>query len=110
MQHRGGPRGSLRVLDEHTLGFADFSGNRQYISVGNLNVNDRVSLFLMDYNRGERLKIFGHARIMAAKDNADLTAKLSVDDYAARIERLFLIEVVGFDWNCSQHITPRDSV
>lgn len=108
IQHRGGPRGFLRVLDGHTLGFADFGGNRQLITVGNIARNDRVALFLMDYDRRERLKLLGHARVLAANEDAQLAARLAVPDYRARIERLFLIDVVAFDWNCPQHITPRE--
>jgi predicted pyridoxine 5'-phosphate oxidase superfamily flavin-nucleotide-binding protein len=107
IQHRGGPRGFLRVLDDHTLGFADFGGNRQLVTVGNLAQNDRVALFLMDYDRRERLKLLGHARVLAASEDAPLATRLTVPDYRARIERLFLIDVVAFDWNCPQHITPR---
>ena len=107
IQHRGGPRGFLRVLDNHTLGFADFGGNRQLITVGNLATNDRVALFLMDYNRRERMKLLGHARVLDADEDPALTARLAVSGYRARIERLFVIDVVAFDWNCPQHITPR---
>ena len=109
IQHRGGPKGFLRVLDPHTLAFADFAGNRQYISVGNLVASDRVALFLMDYNRRERLKIFGQARVLDALKNPELAARLATSGYNARIERLLLIDVVAFDWNCPQHITPREA-
>ena len=107
IQHRGGPRGFLRVLDNQTLGFADFGGNRQLITVGNLATNNRVALFLMDYNRRERMKLLGHARVRDAGEDPALAARLSVPGYRARIERLFVIEVIAFDWNCPQHITPR---
>jgi hypothetical protein len=107
IQHRGGPRGFLRVLNDHTLGFADFAGNRQLITVGNLVNNDRVALFFMDYNRRERMKLLGHARVLDADENPALTARLAVPGYRARIERLFVIDVIAFDWNCPQHITPR---
>ncbi len=106
MQHRGGPAGFLRVLDATTIGFADFSGNRQYISVGNLSRNDRVSLFLMDYANRARLKILGRARVVSP-DDAETMAKLEMDGVEARIERGLLIDVEAFDWNCSQHITER---
>lgn len=106
MQHRGGPPGFLRVLDERTLGFADFSGNRQYVSLGNLAADDRVSLFLMDYAGRRRLKLFGHARAIGPEDPGTI-ARLVPDDYGARVERGILIEVAGYDWNCPQHITPR---
>ena len=106
VQHRGGPAGFVRVLDETTLGFADFAGNRQYVSVGNLRSDDRVSLFFMDYPNRTRLKIFGRARTVDPEDDAVLQ-RLRVDGYRARIERGLLIAVEGFDWNCPQHITPR---
>jgi predicted pyridoxine 5'-phosphate oxidase superfamily flavin-nucleotide-binding protein len=106
VQHRGGPEGFLKVLDPKTLGFADYAGNRQYISTGNLGGSDKVSLFLMDYPRRARLKILGHARIVGPEEK-DVLAALAVPGYRARIERGFLITLEGFDWNCSQHITPR---
>lgn len=106
IQHRGGPPGFLRVLDEKTIGLADFRGNRQYVSVGNLQTDDRVALFLMDYANRARLKILGRARIVEADDRETLD-KLAVPDYAARVERGILIKVEAFDWNCPQHITPR---
>lgn len=107
IQHRGGPRGFLRVLDGQTLAFADFRGNRQLLSVGNLAVNDRVALFLMNYNHRERLKILGHAKVVDARDNPELVAKLAMPGYPAKIERALVIGVVATDWNCPQHITPR---
>lgn len=109
IQHRGGPTGFLRVLDDATIGFADFSGNRQYVSVGNITNDDRVSLFLMDYPNRTRLKILGHARVIAPEDAATL-ARLAVPGYRARVERGLIIDVAAFDWNCPQHITPRYTV
>ncbi len=106
IQHRGGPKGFLRVLDETTIGFADFSGNRQYVSVGNLAGNDRVSLFLMDYPGRTRLKLLGRVRVIGL-DETDTIARLSHPHYQARVERGLLITVEAFDWNCPQHITPR---
>ena len=106
VQHRGGPDGFLKVLDERTLGFADFSGNRQYISTGNLKGNDRVSLFLMDYPNQRRLKILGRVEIIGL-DQPERLAQLEMDDYRARVERGYIITLEGFDWNCPQHITPR---
>lgn len=108
MQHRGGPAGFLAALDAQTLAFADYAGNKQYISTGNLTANDRVALFLMDYPHQARLKIIGHARIVEldSPEYAPLAARLPVEP-GARVDRLYLIKVVGFDWNCSQHITPR---
>jgi len=105
VQHRGGPVGFLRVLDNRTLAFADFSGNKQFITAGNLATNDKVSLFLMDYPNQARLKIIGHARVV--EGDRELEAKVSVAGYKATVNWVMVIDVVGFDWNCSQHITPR---
>jgi predicted pyridoxine 5'-phosphate oxidase superfamily flavin-nucleotide-binding protein len=110
VQFRGGPAGFLRVLDEHTLGWADFRGNLQYISTGNLAGDDRVSIIAMDYAHRQRLKIFGHARVMSAEDDPALVEALADPSYEAVIERAVLISVDAFDWNCPQHITPRYSV
>lgn len=106
VQHRGGPTGFMRVLDEKTIGFADFAGNRQYVSVGNLRKDDRVSLFFMDYPMRTRLKLLGRVKLID-KDDSDVLPRLEVDDYRARVERGFTISVEAFDWNCPQHITPR---
>ena len=108
LQHRGGPAGFLRVLGPHQLGFADFKGNRQMLTTGNLDGNDRVALFLMDYPNRERQKILGHARVLDAREHAALADQLSpTPELRSKIERVFLIEVVSFDWNCPQYITPR---
>lgn len=106
MQHRGGPKGFVRVLDDKSIGFADFAGNRQYVSVGNLANNDRVSLFFMDYPNRTRLKVLGRARLVGL-DDANAIARLTHPTYRARIERGFVITIEAFDWNCPQHITPR---
>ena len=106
IQHRGGPIGFVRVLDDATIGFADFRGNRQYISLGNLMSDDRVSLFFMDYPNKTRLKLFGRAKIIGPDDEATLS-RLETPGYRARVERGFLVKVEGFDWNCPQHITER---
>ncbi len=106
IQHRGGPIGFLSVLDENTLAFADYAGNKQYITTGNLSVNDRFALFLMDYPGRTRLKIIGHAQILEPGQDRDLESRM-IPEPGARIERIFVLHVVGFDWNCSQHITPR---
>ena len=106
IQHRGGPRGFMRVLDEETLGFADFSGNRQYISLGNILKDDRVSLFFMDYGNRARLKLFGRAQPVDPTDTETLE-RLALPGYKARVERGIIIKVEAFDWNCPQHITPR---
>jgi predicted pyridoxine 5'-phosphate oxidase superfamily flavin-nucleotide-binding protein len=108
IQHRGGPMGFLKVLGPNLLGFADLKGNRQLLSTGNVDGDDRVTLFLMDYPHRERLKLFGHARVLDAREHSDLADQLSPSpELRARIERLFLINVVSFDWNCPQYITPR---
>ncbi|MFG2246060.1 pyridoxamine 5'-phosphate oxidase family protein [Spirillospora sp. NPDC048823] len=110
VQHRGGPPGFLKVVDDGTLGFADFRGNRQYITLGNLDHDNRVALFLMDYGHQARMKIMGRAR--AVEDPAML-AELTVPGYRAKVERAVLIEVEAFDWNCRQHIprlVPLDAV
>ncbi|MEP6668595.1 MAG: pyridoxamine 5'-phosphate oxidase family protein [Chthoniobacter sp.] len=108
IQHRGGPPGFLKVLGPNQLGFADLKGNRQLLSTGNLDGDDRVALFLMDYPHRERLKLLGHARVLDAREHRDLADQLTpAPELRARIERLFLIDVVSFDWNCPQYITPR---
>jgi len=109
VQHRGGPRGFVRILDEMTIGFADYTGNRQYISVGNLMRDDRVSLIFMDYANRARLKFYGRVKLIDA-DDMETLEKLVVTDYRARIERGFVIAVEAFDWNCPQHIVPRFTV
>ncbi len=109
VQHRGGPAGFLKVLDAKTLGFADYSGNRQYVSTGNFRNNDRVSLILVDYPTQTRMKIMGRISVVAMDDH-DTLEQLAIDDYQAKIERGFLIHLEGFDWNCPQHITPRYTV
>jgi predicted pyridoxine 5'-phosphate oxidase superfamily flavin-nucleotide-binding protein len=107
VQFRGGPAGFLRIVDEHTLGYADLRGNRQYVTTGNIAVNDRISLFLMDYAHQRRLKVFGRMRVVDAGDDPELAATLAVPGYPARVERAVLIGVEAFDWNCPQHITER---
>ncbi|MEP9375468.1 pyridoxamine 5'-phosphate oxidase family protein [Aquabacter sp. CN5-332] len=107
VQHRGGPPGFLRVLDETTLGFADFRGNRQYISVGNIAADDRVSLILMDYAGRRRLKIFAHMEVRDLADDPELAEKLGTPGYKAKVERALILKLEAFDWNCPQHITPR---
>ena len=107
VQHRGGPKGFLKVLDEKTLGFADFRGNRQYISVGNLNADGRVSLFVMDYPNRARLKLWAWARVVHADEDPALLARLELPGYKARVERGIVLTVAAIEWNCPQHITPR---
>jgi uncharacterized protein len=107
VQHRGGPPGFLKVLDETTLAFADYAGNRQYISVGNLDANDRVALILVDYPRRARLKILAHAERLALDADPALLERVTVRGYRARPERIFRLKLAAFDWNCPQHIVPR---
>ncbi len=105
IQHRGGPKGFLKVLDERTLAFADYSGNKQYISVGNLAENDQAYIFLMDYANRRRIKIWGHAKVV--EDDAGLLARLMPGGYKARPERVFVFTITAWDVNCPQHITAR---
>ena len=107
MQHRGGPRGFLKLVDDRTLAFADYRGNRQYISTGNLAANDRACLFLMDYTHRARLKIYAHVETLALDEVPALTELVTVPDYRAKLERIFRLRLETFDWNCPAHITPR---
>lgn len=109
VQHRGGPKGFLKVLDGHTIGFADFRGNRQYLSIGNLNFNDRISMILMDYPNRRRLKIWGRVRVVHEIEEPELISRLSVSPYRARVERGLVVDVKALEWNCPQHITQRYS-
>ncbi len=109
VQHRGGPEGFVRVLDDKTLAFADFRGNRQYISLGNAAANDRAALILMDYPRRRRLKIYARIEAKDLSANPALAEKLALPGYKAKPERAFLLHLEAFDWNCPQHITPRFS-
>lgn len=108
VQHRGGPPGFLRVLGPNNLAYADFRGNTQLISVGNLSTNDRCSLILMDYPKRHRLKLLGHMRVEDAQTvSPKVLAQIALPNYRARVERVAFIDVVAFDWNCPQHITQR---
>lgn len=107
VQFRGGPAGFLRVLGEKTVAWADFRGNRQYLSAGNLGANDRVSLFLMDYPNRRRLKLWGCAQIVDASRNPAMVEALFPEGYKAIPERAVVVTVVAFDWNCPQHIPQR---
>ena len=107
VQFRGGPKGFLQVLDNKTIGYADFRGNVQYISVGNLQGNDRVAIILMDYAGQQRLKIYGRVRLVNRAEDPELLEKLEAPNYRAQVERAALITVEAYDWNCPQHITPR---
>ena len=103
IQHRGGPKGFIKVLDDRTIGFADYRGNRQLITKGNLAGEDRVSLFAMDYPRKARLKVQGHATLVAADD----VPEVFHTEGQGRVERIMTIRITAFDWNCPQFITPR---
>lgn len=105
IQHRGGPKGFIKILDEKTLGFADYAGNRQYITLGNLSENDRAYLFLPDFANRQRIKVWGHARVI--EDDQALIDKLFDHGYRARPQRAILFTVEAWDVNCSQHITAR---
>ena len=105
IQHRGGPKGFIKVIDEHTLGFADYRGNRQYITLANLSENDRAFLFLLDPARKQRIKLWGHAR--AVENDTALIEKLFDKGYKARPERVILFTIEAWDVNCSQHIVTR---
>ncbi len=107
VQHRGGPRGFLRVTNPEQLAFADYKGNRQLLTTGNLAVNDRVTLFLMDYPNRTRLKIIGHARSEDAREHPEPFATLADSEPARAVERFVFVDVISFDWNCPQYITPR---
>ena len=104
VQHRGGPRGFMRVLDERTIAFADYAGNRQYVSVGNLAHNDRAFLFLMDYGARRRLKLWGRARVV--RDDAALFARITDHAYGATVEQAIVFTLSAWEWNCPRHI-PR---
>jgi hypothetical protein len=105
VQHRGGPQGFLKVVDEKTVAFADYRGNRQYISVGNLAAEARAALILVDYPARARLKIYAHIEAVPIDD--DLAALVAEPDYSAKPERVLVLRLAAFDWNCPQHITPR---
>jgi hypothetical protein len=109
VQHRGGPEGFLRVLGPQTIAYAELSGNRQYLSVGNLMADDRAAMILMDYANRRRLKIWGRVRIVEPQDDPALIASLNTPAYRAKVERAVVITVQALDWNCPQHITPRFS-
>jgi len=107
IQHRGGRRGFLRVVSPTSLAFADYKGNRQMLSTGNLSKTGRVSLFLMDYPQRTRLKILGHARVVDAREQPELVEPFAEAADRRLVERVYLIDVVSFDWNCPKYITPR---
>jgi hypothetical protein len=110
VQHRGGPVGFVRRVDERTIGWAEYTGNRQYVSAGNAAADDRVAMIFVDYPHQERLKVLGHMRAYDASDRPDLARLLGIAHYEAKVERFVLVTVEAFDWNCPQHITPRFTV
>ena len=110
IQHRGGPKGFLKVLDAKRLGFIDFKGNMQYISVGNLAANNNVALIMVDYPSKSRLKIFAKTEIIELKDDPSLYKMLDLSEYKFRPERMMVLHIEAYDWNCPQHITPRYTV
>ena len=107
IQHRGGPKGFLKVLDSKRIGFIDFSGNMQYISVGNIATNNNVALIMVDYPARARLKILAKAEIVELKDDPVLYDLLEINDYKFKPERMMVFNVEAYDWNCPQHIIPR---
>jgi uncharacterized protein len=106
VQHRGGPVGFVKVIDSKTIGFSDFRGNRQYVSLGNLVGDDRVAMIFVDYASRSRLKLLGHAKVVGP-EQTELLARLQTPGSRAKVERGFLVRIAAFDWNCPQHITPR---
>lgn len=107
VQHRGGAQGFVRVIDDHTIGWADFGGNLQYVSTGNVATNDRVSIIAVDYPHRSRLKIYGRASFVRAEDDPELVRRLTVPGHDGVVERAVVVAVEAYDWNCPQHITPR---
>lgn len=110
IQHRGGPKGFVKVLDTKRIGFIDFKGNMQYISVGNIETNKKVSLIMVDYPARARLKIYAQAEMVELKDNPELYDVLDLEEYKFRPDRMMVLHIEAYDWNCPQHITPRYTV
>lgn len=107
IQHRGGPEGFIKVIDNRTIAFSDFRGNKQYISVGNIATNNKVALILVDYPRRTRLKLYAAAEVIELGKNAELEKLLHLESYDAKEERIIKLNIEAFSWNCPQHITPR---
>jgi len=107
IQHRGGPEGFVKVLDDHTIAFVDFSGNKQYVTAGNLATDPNVALIMISYPHRARLKLYAKARILAIGDNPELFARIDPTDYKHKPERIIVLDIQAYDWNCPQHITPR---
>jgi len=110
IQHRGGPKGFVKVLDDCTIGLVDFSGNKQYISAGNAADNSKVSLIMMDYPQRARLKLFADIKIVGISENPDLFQLMDPEEYKHKAERMLIFSVKGYSWNCPQHIIPRYTV
>jgi len=110
IQHRGGPKGFIKVLDAKRIGIVDYKGNAQYISVGNIATNNNVALIMVDYPTKTRLKLYAHARIVELKDDPTLYAQLDMEGYDSRPERMMVFDITAYDWNCHQHITPRYTI
>lgn len=110
IQHRGGPKGFVRVIDAQTIGFVDFTGNKQYISVGNIVTHPQVAMIMVSYPQRARLKIYAKARVVERSENPALFDQLDPADYPHRPERMLLFDIQAYDWNCPQHITPRYTV
>ena len=110
IQHRGGPKGFLKILNSNKIGFIDFTGNKQYVSVGNIATNNNVSIIILDYTTKTRLKIYAKAEVVELKDNPKLYNQLDLEDYKFRPERMMIFHIEAFDWNCPQHITQRYTI
>jgi len=110
IQHRGGPKGFIKVLDEKRIGFIDFRGNMQYISVGNISTNNNVAIIMVDYPARARLKILARAEVVELKDDPSLYKLLDLEGYKFKPERMMVFHIEAYDWNCPQHITPRYTV
>lgn len=110
IQHRGGPKGFVKVLDTKRIAFIDFRGNMQYISIGNMATNNNVAIIMVDYPAKARLKLYAKAEIVELKDNAVLLEELNLANYKFKPERMMLLHIEAYDWNCPQHITPRYTV
>ena len=109
VQYRGGPAGFVRHLQESEIGWAEFTGNRQYVSSGNADANDRVAMIFIDFVRRRRLKVLGHLKLFQVAERPDLALRLALDGYGGKVERFAVVKVAGFDWNCPQHIARRFS-
>ncbi|MHA4808449.1 pyridoxamine 5'-phosphate oxidase family protein [Flavitalea flava] len=110
IQHRGGPTGFVKVIDKKTIGFVDFSGNKQYISVGNIATQSHVALIMISYPHQARLKLYANARVVSIKDDPSLFRQLDPADYKHHSERMIVLDIQAYDWNCPQHITPRYTI